>query len=267
MQTAIRKLKTVLVLLCAVLTGTAGVCAAQGLPDLAGRTVHAVTGNDYRPLNFIDPQTGNGIGFEYDAVNEICRRLNCTVQWHVTSWDTMISAVRGGQYDVGMDGITINDERRKQVEFTEPYLTSEQFMLVRADEQRFADAQTFRADERLLIGSQPGTTNFYVAVYDVLDGDEANPRIKLFETFGPAVQALIHGDVDMVLMDASSTRGYIGARPGKLKVVGGPLGSEQFGFIMTPGSDFVEPFNAAIGSMKKDGTLDALSRRWFYEYR
>ena len=43
----------------------------------------------------------------YDAVNEICRRLNCQVDWQVTSWDTMIVAVREGQFDVGMDGITI----------------------------------------------------------------------------------------------------------------------------------------------------------------
>ena len=62
--------------------------------------------------------------------------------------------------------------------------------------------RTFGADEKLLIGSQAGTTNFYTAVYNVLDGDEQNPRIKLFETFGAAVQALLAGDVDMVLMDA-----------------------------------------------------------------
>jgi ABC-type amino acid transport substrate-binding protein len=236
------------------------------LPDLDGRTVVAVTGNDYTPLNFVDPLTGEAVGWEYDAVNEICRRLGCVVDWQVTSWDAMISAVREGQFDVGMDGITITEERAEQVDFSDPYLVSQQFMLVRADEERFATPEEFAADEELLIGSQVGTTNFYVAVYDILDGDEANPRIKLFENFGAAVQALIAGDVDLVLMDAASSRGYIGANPDRLKLVGDPLGSEEFGFIFTPGSDLVAPFNAAIETMKKDSFLEHLNTRWFFMY-
>jgi ABC-type amino acid transport substrate-binding protein len=236
------------------------------LPDLGGRTVVAVTGNDYTPLNFVDPLTGKAVGWEYDAVNEICRRLNCEVDWQVTSWDTMIAAVREGQFDVGMDGITITDERKEQVDFSDPYMVSQQFMLVRAEEDRFSTPEEFAADESLLIGSQTGTTNFYVAVYEVLDGDEANPRIKLFENFGAAVQALISGDVDMVLMDAASSRGYIGANPDKLKIIGEPLGTEEFGFIFTPGSELVTPFNAAIETMDEDGFLDHLNTRWFFMY-
>jgi len=100
----------------------------------------------------------------------------------------------------------------------------------------------------------------------VLDGDEANPRIKLFENFGAAVQALIIGDVDMVLMDAASSRGYIGANPEELKLVGDPLGTEEFGFIFTPGSDLVGSFNAAIQTMIADGFLDHLNTRWFFLY-
>jgi polar amino acid transport system substrate-binding protein len=165
-----------------------------------------------------------------------------------------------------MDGITITDERKQQVDFSDPYMVSQQFMLVRKDETRFRSAQELGADPRLLIGSQAGTTNFYVAVYSVLDGDENNPRIKLFETFGAAVQALISRDVDCVLMDAASGRGYVGANPEKLKVIGEPLGTEYFGFIFKPGSDLVAPFNMAIRAMKADGTLAKLDTKWFFEY-
>ncbi len=240
--------------------------AQAKLPDLKGRTIHAVTENAYTPLNFIDPKTGKAMGWEYDAVNEIARRLNARVRWNVCSWDTMIQAIREGQYDVGMDGITITDERKQQVDFSDPYMVSQQFMLVRKDEMRFKNAAEFAADPKLLVGSQAGTTNFYVAVYNVLDGDESNPRIKLFETFGVAVQALLARDVDCVLMDAASGRGYIGANPEKLKIAGEPLGTEYFGFIFTPGSELVAPFNAAIKSMRDDGTLERLNTRWFFEY-
>jgi len=239
---------------------------AQDLPDLGGRTVVAVTENAYTPLNFVDPATGEGIGWEYDAFNEIATRLNFEVDWQLSSWDTMIEAVRNGQFDVGMDGITITDERKEQVDFSESYMVSQQFMLVRADEDRFENAEGFAADDAFLVGAQAGTTNFYVAVYDVLDGDESNPRIKLFETFGASVQALKAGDVDTVLMDSTSAQGYIGADPGAFKVIGDALGTEEFGFIFTPGSDLVEPINQAIAAMKADGTLDALNQKWFFDY-
>jgi polar amino acid transport system substrate-binding protein len=237
------------------------------LPDLEAQEVVAVTENAYTPLNFVDPVTGEAVGWEYEATEEICRRLNCEVQWEITSWDTMIAAVREGQFDVGMDGITITADRAEQVDFSDPYMVSEQFMLVRADEDRFTTAEEFAANEELLIGSQAGTTNFYVAVYEVLDGDENNPRIQIFENFGAAVQALLAGDVDMVLMDAASSRGYIGANPDQLKTIGEPLGTEEFGFIFPPDSELVEPFNAAIASMKEDGFLDHLNTRWFFMYQ
>lgn len=240
---------------------------AQKLPDLKGRKIIAVTENAYMPLNFVDAKTGKAMGWEYDAVNEIAKRLNAKVEWKITSWDAMIQAVRDGQFDVGMDGITITDERKTQVDFSDPYLTSQQFMLVRADEKRFANEKAFGLNPKFLIGAQAGTSNFFVAVYNVLDGDEKNPRIKLFETFGATVQALISGDVDMVLMDAASSKGYIGAFPGKLKTVGGPLGTEYFGFIFKSGSDLVKPFNAVIAVLKKEGFLEKLSKKWFFDYK
>jgi polar amino acid transport system substrate-binding protein len=242
----------------------ADVAAVYDLPDLGGRTVVAVTANDYIPLNYVDPLSGEAEGLEYDAVNEICRRLNCVVDWQVSAWDTMISAVRAGQFDVGMDGITITEERAEQVDFSIPYLRSQQFMLVRADESRFTTPEEFAAITDLLIGSQAGTTSFYTAVYEILDGNESNPRIILFENFGASVQALLNGDVDMVLVDAASGEGYIGANPDQLKIIGNPLATEDFGFIFTPGSDLVEPFNQAIDMMTRDGYFYHLSTRWFY---
>lgn len=239
---------------------------AQALPDLGGRDVVVVTENAYPPLQFVDPKTGEQIGWEYDAMNEIAKRLNFDVAYQNTSWDAMIQAVSDAQYDLGMTGITIKEDRKEKVDFSDPYMRSEMFMLVRGDEQRFSDAKSFASLEEGLIGAQAGTTPFYVAVYDVLDGDEANPRIKLFETFGASVQALKTGDVDVVLTDGTAGQGYVDASDGGLKLVGTPLGSEDFGFIFPKGSDLVEPINAAIASMRADGTLDALNRKWFLDY-
>lgn len=241
--------------------------SAAELPDLGGKTVVVVTENAYPPLQFVDPKSGEAIGWEYDAMNEIAKRLNFKVEYQNTSWDAMIQAVSDGQYQIGMTGITINDERKEKVDFSDPYMRSEQFMLVRGDETRFTDAKSFADNQDLLVGAQPGTTPFYTAVYSVLDGNESNPRIKLFETFGATVQALKTGDVDMVLTDGTAGKGYVDTSNGGLKLVGGPLGSEDFGFIFQKGSDLVTLFNAAIAALKADGTLDLLNKRWFLDYK
>lgn len=237
--------------------------AAQEVPDLQGREVVVVTENAYPPLQYIDPSSGEAIGWEYDFMADLAERLNIAVAYENVSWDAMIAAVAEGQYDLGMTGITITEERAEQVDFSAPYMRSEMFMLVRDVEDRFSDAASFASFDDGLIGSQAGTTPFYVAVYDVLDGDEANPRIRLFETFGAAVQALRIGDVDLVLTDGVAGEGYVDASDGALKLVGEPLGSDDFGFIFPKGSDLVEPFNAAIAAARADGTIEALDIKWF----
>jgi polar amino acid transport system substrate-binding protein len=240
---------------------------AADLPDLKGRKVVVVTENAYPPLQFVDPKSGKQIGWEYDAMNEIAKRLNFQVEYQNTSWDAMIQSVSDNQYNIGMTGITIKEERKEKVDFSDPYMRSEQFMLVRGDENRFNDAKTFAAFKDGLVGAQPGTTPFYTAVYSVLDGNEQNPRIKLFETFGATVQALKTGDVDVVLTDGTAGKGYVDASNGELKLIGGPLGTEDFGFIFPKGSDLVAPVNAAIASLKADGTIDALNKKWFLDYK
>ena len=236
------------------------------LPDLGGQEIVVVTENAYPPLQFVDSD-GNAVGWEYDAMAEVAERLNATIVYENISWDAMIPAVSEGQFDMGMTGITIREDRAEIVYFSDTYMTSEMVMLVRGDEDRFDDAASFAADDDLLVAAQPGTTPFYVAVYDVLDADEANPRIQLFETFGAGVQALRNGDVDLVLTDGTAGNGYVDASDGALKIVGEKLGTEDFGFIFPKGSGLVEPINAAIADMMADGTIDALNTRWFLEYK
>ncbi len=237
------------------------------LPNLEGKEVVVVTENAYPPLQFVEPGSGDAIGWEYDAMAAIAKRINVTIVYENISWDAMIPAISEGQYDIGMTGITIRDDRKEKVDFSDTYMRSEMVMLVRGDEERFTDSKSFAADPDLLMAAQPGTTPFYVGVYDVLDGDEANARIVKFETFGAGVAALSAGDVDLVLTDGTAGNGYVSSSEGALKIVGEKLGTEDFGFIFPKGSDLVGPINAAIADMQGDGTLDALNKKWFLDYK
>ncbi|MDO9524845.1 MAG: transporter substrate-binding domain-containing protein [Gemmobacter sp.] len=261
-------MKPVFAALGLVLFAAASPATAQtgsALPDLAGREVIVATENAYPPLQFMDGTTAKG--WEYDAMAELAKRLNFVVKYENISWDAMIPAVSEGQFDIGMTGITIRDDRRDKVDFSDPYMRSEMVMLVRGDETRFAEAAGFAANPDLLVAAQPGTTPFYVSVYEILDGNEANPRVKLFETFGAGVAALRSGDVDLVLTDGTAGNGYVAASNGGLKIVGDKLGAEDFGFIFPKGSELVAPINAAIAALQADGTFGALNTKWFLDYK
>jgi len=228
------------------------------LPDLGGREVTVAIENAYLPFNYVLLATGEAQGWDYDTIDEICRRLNCTPVWQEFAWDTMIAAVSEGQFDMAADGITITEERAQQVDFSIGYVAIEQRLLVRLDEDRFEGPDDFAANPELILGTQEATTNFTTAV--ALVGDA---RVHSFVDFGTAVQSVIAGDVDAVVIDETAGLGYLGANKEELKLTGRSLSSDELGFVFPNGSSLVDPFNAALRSMMADGTLQEINTKWF----
>jgi polar amino acid transport system substrate-binding protein len=231
------------------------------LPDLGGREVVVATEDAYLPFQFIHPVTGESIGYEYDLVAELAARLNFTPVYENVSWDAQITAISQGQYDMALNGITITEERDEIVDFSTGYINAGQVLVVRADEDRFIDAETLAANEELIVGTQPGTTNYDLAVEIV--GEES---IKPYETFGATVQGLLVGDVDAVLMDSIASAGVMNQNADMLKIIGEELTSDNLGIIFPNDSDLVEPINLALAQMEADGTLDALFEEWFVDF-
>ncbi|HEY7565783.1 MAG TPA: transporter substrate-binding domain-containing protein [Acidimicrobiia bacterium] len=242
----------------AATTAAGGTTAAAGaLPDLQGREITVAVENAYLPFNYIDPASGEGAGWDYDAVGEICSRLNCVPEFVATGWEGMIIAVSEGQFDMAADGITITDERAQQVDFSDGYISVEQRLLVRLDEDRFTTLEEFEAGD-YIVGTQTGTTNFETA--SSIYGED---RIIAFGDFPLAIQALIAGDVDAVIIDDTAGVGYQGENADVLKLIDGSLASDALGFIFPKGSDLVAPFNAALAAMEEDGTMEELAQKFF----
>lgn len=238
------------------------------LPDLEGRTIAAVSSNDYTPFAFKDPATGANIGFDYELLSEICRRLNCTLDHREAAWDGMIAAVNAGEYDLGHIGISIIEERKELVDFSDPFVTVQQKLLVRASEDRFTAMAEFVADTELLFGAQPGTTSYFSAEFWVTDAGQAvEDRIVPYDSFALAVQALLNGDVDGVITDTVGGAGFIGASAGQLTMLEEVLYTDPLGFIYPKGSDLVGPINAALASMAYDGYLEYLENKWFFIFQ
>jgi polar amino acid transport system substrate-binding protein len=229
--------------------------AMGALTDLGGKTITVAVENAYPPFNKIDEATNQGVGWDYDTVREICKRLNCVPEFKQAAWDGIFPAMQAGEYDMLADGVTVTITRTKIVDFSTPYVTIGQVLLVRADESRTVDQM--KADSKVLVATQIGTTNEIVAK----ENFPAN-RVKSYDDFGAAVLALISKDVDGVVIDNVSASGYMDENQGKLKIDGQLTSDEQLAFVFPPKSDLVDPVNAALAAMKADGTLDALNTKW-----
>lgn len=232
------------------------------LPDLGGCELRVAVENAYMPFSFIDTETGDAVGYDYDLFRDLCVRINCSPTFVETSWDAMVAVMAGegdsAAFDVGADGITITEERAKHVDFSIPYISTEQVLLVRLDEDRFTEPDEFAALPDLVIGTQLGTTNYYASVE--LVGED---RIMAYDQFGTAVQALLSGDVDAVMIDSVAGMGYMGVNADQLKVTGAAVFDEQLGFILPKGSHLTGAINAVLEEMSEDGTLQAHFDRWF----
>ena len=232
--------------------------ADKAIVDLKCKEIKIAVENAYPPFNYIVISTNQPAGWDYDAWIEICTRLHCTPKFIETAWEGMIQAVADGQFDAGADGVTINDERKEKVDFSTGYVKVDQRLLVRKGETRFKSIEDLAKDEKLILGTQTGTTNYETAVKFLPE-----KRIKAFEQFPFAVQALIGKDVDAVIMDETAGQGYMGENADKVELVGPSISGDQLGFLFPKGSPLVAQVNQAIKAMATDGTLDKINAKFF----
>lgn len=233
-----------------------------GIPDLGGRTLRVATDATYPPFEMLD-ENKNIVGYDVDLIQEICRRANCRPEIRSVAWEGILAGVQQGDYDVAISGITITEEREKNVDFTDPYITVGQVVLVRQEEDRIRGAEDLQ-DKTVAV--QLGTTNDELASKMHKEGKVR--EVKRYRTFDLAVAALLNRDVDAVIIDSVAGLGFMAQNPGKLKTVGEMLTQEQLGIVVREGNaELRDAFNAALRALKEDRTLDRLYRKWFEEWK
>jgi polar amino acid transport system substrate-binding protein len=233
---------------------------APVIPDLGGQDVRIAVENAYPPFNFIDEDTNEPVGWDYDACRAICEVLNCTPVFVEAAWEGIFEATAAGEYDMVADGVTITAERDEIVDFSIPYMVIAQYILVRGDETEIVDQDSLIASDAL-VGTQIGTTNEAKAIE--LVGED---RVLSYDTFDLPVEALKAGDVDAVIIDEEAGKGFVEKNPGLIMLLPEPVtGAEELGFVFPPGSDLVEAVNNAIEVLRDDGTLTTLYQKYWGE--
>ena len=229
----------------------------NGLPDLGGCEFTFAVENAYLPFNYIDAETGEALGWDYDVFNHMGELMNFTPVYVPTAWDGMIQATADGQFMIAGDGITITGERDEIVDFSNGYINLAQKVLVAADNSMVMSIDDLKSGD-YTVAVQKGTTNYEFAVAQL--GED---KVKAFDTFDFAIAAVISGDADASIIDETAGLGYMGANKDKVKLVGGDLTSEQLGFAFPNGSPLVDVVNQGLAAMTDSGKLGEINAKFF----
>jgi polar amino acid transport system substrate-binding protein len=225
--------------------------------DFGGREIVIAEDNLYPPFSYLDAETGEPIGFDYDFWREVCDRLNCTPVFVEAAWEGLFEAIAAGEYDMGEGGVTINVLRGQNMDYTLPFIEYGQVIMTLADDDRFPDEETLVASDAT-IGTQIATTNEATAIK--LVGED---RVVSFETYDMPVVALLAGDVDVVIIDEVAGIGFINENPGQLKNAFSVSTGEMLAFPAPPLSEWTTPINYTMQQMFADGTMDEICVKWF----
>ncbi|MCY4335980.1 MAG: transporter substrate-binding domain-containing protein [Litoreibacter sp.] len=210
-------------------------------------TVRMGTEGAYPPWNFVN-DAGEIDGFERELGDELCTRAELTCEWVKNDWDSIIPNLVSGNYDVIIAGMSITDERDEVIDFTQAYTPP--------DPSTYAALDAGVDLTGGVIAAQTGTIQAgYVA--------ESGATLVEFATPDETIAAVMNGEADAVLADDSFVQTAIAANSG-LMVVGDPVslgGGVGMGIRESDG-DLRAKFDAAIQSMKDDGTLNAMIAKW-----
>jgi len=232
-----------LILTTAVLALTAGAAMAD--------VVRMGTEGAYPPYNYID-DNGEVAGFERELGDELCARSGLTCEWVTNDWDSIIPNLVSGNYDTIIAGMSITAERDEVIDFTQDYYPPTASVYVAAS-----------ADVDLTGGVISAQTATIQAAYIA----ESGATLLEFATADETIAAVQNGEVDAVFADYDFLLPVVEASGGALMFVGEDvaLGGGVGMGLRESDSELRDKFNAAIDSMKADGTLNALLAKWFGE--
>lgn len=234
--------------------------AADGSFDKVKSAGKLVVGLDdsFPPMGYRDA-SGKLIGFDIDAAEELGKRLGIKIEWQPTAWDGVIHSLNAKKFDCIWNGMTITDERARQVDFTRPYIMDGQIAVVNFKEKRFKGLDDLK---KVKVGVQKGSS----ALNSVKKLKTAPAETKEYEDNPKALLDLEAGRIDVVIVDNVAGRDFIAKRPGKFKTLPGFISKEPFGVAFRQGEkDLLGKVQMTLDKMVKDGTMAKISRKWFAE--
>ncbi|MGW2598408.1 ABC transporter substrate-binding protein [Streptomyces klenkii] len=215
---------------------------------------------------FQDDDPSNGKGFESAVAYALAERLGydrADVAWQTVPFNTAV-APGAKKFDVDLNQVSVSDERRRAVDFSSGYYDVRQAVIALKDSPA-AKARSAADLKHVKLGAQVGTTSLDV-VNDVIKPDE---RPAVFQKNDYAKTALKNRQVEAIVVDLPTAFYITSAEVTDARVVGqfeaGGGKPEQFGFVLDKGSRLTSCVSGAVDSLRKDGTLARLEKKWLSE--
>ena len=248
------------------------VCMGLGLTGCGAKATSGTLDKDtlvvglddtFAPMGFRD-ENGEITGFDIDLAKAMGEKLGKKIEFQSIDWNMKETELNGGNIDFIWNGYSISDERKKQVDFSVPYLKNRQIIITLAD----SDIATKADLEGKVVAAQTGST--------AVDAIEADPEVMAtfkdgkpvtYESNNDVLMDLEAGRVDAAVADEIIIRYYISKKgEEKYKILDEDFGEEEYGVGMRKGDTaMVEAFNKAYKELKEDGTVAEISTKWFGE--
>ena len=214
--------------------------------DRSNGTLVMATNAEFEPYEYHEGD--DIVGIDADIAAAIAEQLGMELKIEDMAFDSIIMAVNSGKADVGIAGMTVTEDRLENVNFSDPYATSSQVIIVTGDSE-IGSSDDLSGKK---IGVQLGTTG------DILADDVEGATVERYNKGFEAVQALSQGKIDAVIIDRQPAQVFVDENEG-LKILDEAFAEEEYAIaIAKDNTELLDKVNAALGELKESGKLDEI---------
>lgn len=200
------------------------------------------------------------VGIDVEIATAVAGKLGLELVIEDVEFDSIIAGVQGGKYDIGCAGMTVTEDRLKSVNFSTPYATGIQSIIVRTDSE-ITDIDTL-LEGSYKVGVQSGTTGDIYMSDTPENGGVGEDRVERFSKGNDAVIALSSGKIDAVVIDNEPAKAFVAANEG-LKILETPYTIEDYAMAINKDNDGLkDAINQALKELTDDGTIPAIVNKY-----
>jgi len=250
-----KKITKILAIALAIMVLLAAVsCKKTGSFTVEEGVLIMVTNAEFPPYEFWDD--GKIVGIDAEIAEAIAGKLGLTLKIEDIDFNAIIPSVTGGRADMGMAGMTVTDERKQSVNFSTSYATGVQVVIVRNDSEITNVDDLFDDEANFNIGVQEATTGDFLVTWDL--EDEGLATVFRYRRGADAVQALVTGRVDCVVIDNEPAKAFVAQNPG-LRILETEFAVEDYAIAFAKDKTALrDAVDKALVELIADGTVQSI---------
>jgi polar amino acid transport system substrate-binding protein len=222
----------------------------------AKKTIVVATDSTWPPMEFVNEQK-EIVGYDIDLMKAVAAASGFAVEFKSVAWDGIFAGIAAGKYDAIISSVTITDERKKEMDFSDPYINAGQILVVKSET---TGVETLANLAGKTVGAQIGTTGAFEVekVKDV--------TLKTYDEVGLAFEDLFNGRIQGVVCDTPVAAQFAlqnDKYKGTLKIVGKPFTDEYYGIVVKKGNQaLLDLINAGLKKVKDSGKVTEFEKKW-----